>query len=241
MADTAAAGPAPMLGSCPAGPPTIVIDVGHGRREQGSISARGRPEFAFNRDLAHVIAAALARAGGRPVLSNEEGADLTLAVRVDRINQARPDLLLSVHHDSVQPRYLQPWTVDGRKLDYSDQFSGYSLFVSRKNAFFAASERLARLIGEALVATEMRPTLHHAEAIPGEGRPLVDATLGIYAYDGLAVLRGTRAPAVLLEAGVIKNRTEELAVQNPRFRETVAAAVVAAVGRFCTAAANKEP
>ena len=237
-APEAGAAPPPMLGSCPGGSPRIVIDIGHGLGNPGSQSARGRPEFLFNRDLAHAIAAALARAGGHPLLFNEEGADLSLAARVATINQLRPSLLLSVHHDSVQPQYLEAWEVDGRKLDFSDRFAGYSLFVSRKNHFPAESERFARLIGEELTATGLQPSLHHAESITGENRPLLDARLGLYAYDGLAVLRGTVAPAVLLEAGVIKHRSEELTLQTPRFREQVATAIVAAVGHLCTAAAD---
>lgn len=228
------AAPLPMLGACPGGSPKVVIDVGHGGHDVGSISARGRGEFLFNRDLAHTIAAAVARAGGHPVLLNEEGADLSLSARVAMINAAAPAVLLSVHHDSVQPRYLEAWQVEGQPRDFSDRFAGYSLFISRKNASPAASERFGRLIGQALIDAGLTPSLHHAEAIPGEGRPLVDEHLGLYAYDGLAVLRGTKAPAVLLEAGIIKNRTEELAVQTPRFREQVAAAVVIAIGRFCT-------
>lgn len=229
----ATASPLPMLGSCPGGPPAVVVDVGHGVRASGAVSARGRPEFQFNRELAHTIAAALARAGGHPVLLNEDGADLSLAARVTQINAANPTLLLSVHHDSVQPRYLESWQVDGRNLDYSDKFAGFSLFISRKNAFAADSERFARDIGESLTASGLTPSLHHAEPIPGENRPLVDDALGLYAFNDLAVLRGTRAPAVLLEAGIIKNRDEEQRVETPAFREQVAAAVVVAVGRYC--------
>jgi N-acetylmuramoyl-L-alanine amidase len=225
--------PVPMLGSCPGGSPKVVVDIGHSLQDGGAMSARGRSEFLFNRDLAHTIAAALARAGGHPVLLNEEGANLSLSARVAMINAAKPTLLLSVHHDSVQPQYLEDWQVDGQKRDFSDRFSGFSLFVSRKNVDFAESEQFARLIGEALTNEGMKPSLHHAEAIKGENKPLLDDALGIYAYDGLAVLRGTKAPAVLIEAGVIKHRSEELTVQTPRFREQVAKAVVAAVGRLC--------
>ena len=37
----------------------VAIDVGHGLRDSGAISARGRPEFAFNRQFAGVLEAAL--------------------------------------------------------------------------------------------------------------------------------------------------------------------------------------
>ena len=39
-----------------AAPPLIAIDVGHGGVDGGATSARGRPEFAFNREFAGVLA-----------------------------------------------------------------------------------------------------------------------------------------------------------------------------------------
>lgn len=231
VAPSTAAGPS--LAGCPGGPPAIVVDVGHSIAEPGAVSARGKPEFAFNAPLAHAVAAALARAGAWPRLINEDGAKISLGERVALINRVRPDLVLSIHHDSVQPQYLQRWTVGGRALDYSDRFSGFSVFVSARNRAAADSRRFAAALGEALLAAGLTPSLHHAEPIPGEGRPLLDARLGLYAYDGLAVLKGAAAPAVLLEAGIIKNRDDEQVLDTPAFRKKVADAVIDAVAAWC--------
>ncbi|MFO1128885.1 MAG: N-acetylmuramoyl-L-alanine amidase [Rhodospirillales bacterium] len=232
--DATATAAAPSLAACPGGPPTIAVDVGHSLAEPGAISARGKPEFGFNVALAHAVAAALARAGAWPKLVNEDGATISLGERVERINRAHPDLVLSIHHDSVQPQYLQTWTEAGRTLDYSDRFSGFSLFVSNRNRAAGESRRWAVALGEALVAAGLTPSLHHAEAIAGENRPLLDPRLGIYAFDGLAVLKGAAAPAVLLEGGIIKNRSDEETLQTAQFRTKVADAVVVAVGAWCT-------
>lgn len=156
------------LGDCPGGPPSIAVDVGHSRGEPGAISARGKPEFGFNLALAHAVAAALARAGAWPKLINDKGETISLAERVRLIGEAEPTLVLSVHHNSVQPQYLERWTHQGRVLDFSDRFSGFSLFVSRRNPAPAESERLARLLGEALLGHGFSPSQHHAEAIPAK-------------------------------------------------------------------------
>ena len=66
-------------------------------------------------------------------------------------------------------------------------------------------------------------------------RELVDAAAGVYRYDQLIVMRNTRMPAVLLEAGSIVNRQEEQELANPQRRELISAAVVAAVEDFCAA------
>jgi N-acetylmuramoyl-L-alanine amidase len=66
-------------------------------------------------------------------------------------------------------------------------------------------------------------------------RELVDAQAGVYRYDQLIVLRETRMPAVLLEAGSIVNRDEELLLATPEHQALIGAAVVQAVDAFCAA------
>jgi hypothetical protein len=62
---------------------------------------------------------------------------------------------------------------------------------------------------------------------------LIDAAAGVYRYDHLVVLRTTRMPAALLEAGSIVNRQEELELGTPERRLAIAKAVTAAVTDFC--------
>ena len=62
---------------------------------------------------------------------------------------------------------------------------------------------------------------------------LIDAEAGVYRYDHLIVLHTARMPAVLLEAGSITNRQEELELATPGRRLMVAEAVTAAVEEFC--------
>ena len=69
-------------------------------------------------------------------------------------------------------------------------------------------------------------------------RILVDAEAGVYRYDQLIVLRQTTMPAVLLEAGSIVNRQEELELGTPERRSRTSAAIVAAVENFCAARAR---
>ena len=215
----------------------VAIDPGHYAARPGATSARGLPEAAFNRALATVLLSELRRAGfAQAQLRPETLATESLAGRVAWAQQIQASLYLAIHHDSVQPRYVSRWTVDGQPHDYSDRFSGYSLFVSRKNGQPEASERVARLLGAEFRQRCLRPAAHHAEAIPGEGREWVDATLGIYRFDDLIVLKTSTMPAVLIEAGVIVNRQDELRLQSPAHQALLASAVVVAVRGFCEGA-----
>lgn len=212
----------------------VVIDVGHSAKSPGAVSARGTPEWRFNHNLASLLAEELRSSGFQKVfLSSAVRSDLSLLERAERANRLNAKLFLSIHHDSVQKRYLTDWTHDGRRLAYSDVFSGYSLFYSGRNGDPKGSLRFARLVGTELRRSCLTPSLHHAERIPGEGRDLVDEQRGIFRFDDLVVLRSTKMPAILIEAGLIVNRSEEIRLTDPAYQKLLADSIVRAINRFC--------
>ncbi|PIT05027.1 N-acetylmuramoyl-L-alanine amidase [Bradyrhizobium nitroreducens] len=214
----------------------IVVDVGHTPDSYGALSARNDPEFGFNFVLARRITAKLKSEGfaATRLLVTDGKARPSLFKRVSAANDGRADLFLSVHHDSVPDKLLDTWEFDGAKSNFSDRFSGHSLFVSQQNPHFTTSLMLARMIGRQL----KEQGLHYASqyTLPVMGRyrrQLLDKDVGVYRYDGLVVLSRTRSAAVLLEAGSIINRDEEMAMNSPERQEAVAGAVAAAMREFC--------
>lgn len=203
--------------------PLVAVDVGHSLATPGAISARGRPEFEFNRDLAAELARALAARGLRVRSIGANGDLVMLSQRTDAARDAQ--LFLSIHHDSVQPHYLQEWGHEGVVRRFSDRFAGFALFISRRNPQFARSLACASAIGAQLRATGFTPSRYHAEPIPGESRPFADHANGVHYHENLSVLHRADAPAVLLEAGVIVNRAEEWVLRDPGTQRRLAAAV----------------
>ncbi|EHJ47250.1 cell wall hydrolase/autolysin [Solidesulfovibrio carbinoliphilus subsp. oakridgensis] len=230
-----AAGPsAPAWAGCRPERLAIAVDAGHGPRLPGATSATGAPEYDFNFRLARQVVAAVQAAGfPRTVLLDPVGRDLAPTARAKAANAAGAGLLVSIHHDAAQPQFLETWTVAGQTRRFCDRFAGYSVFYSGKNRHAAASLALARLLGREMRRAGFAFTRHHAADIPGERRPLVDDTAGVYRYDGLAVLREAAMPAVLLEAGVIVNRAEEAELAGPDRQRRTAEAVATAVATWC--------
>jgi N-acetylmuramoyl-L-alanine amidase len=217
----------------------VAVDAGHTRENPGAISARGEAEYSYNRRIAYELLDALHAAGfTRAFLINEDEDEISLKNRVREAEKGRADLLLSVHHDSVHPAYLETWKYGGQTLKYCDRYRGYSLLVSGDDREFEASYAFAERLGSELNAEELWPTQHHAEPIEGENKPLLDKERGIYRYDGLAVLRRSRMPSVLLECGVIVHRIEEQVLDRPSHRAAIVRAVVAAIEMTCADAAE---
>jgi N-acetylmuramoyl-L-alanine amidase len=214
----------------------VAVDVGHSSQDPGALSARGVPEYEFNLSLARKIGKKLTNAGYRKttVMITAGRGRPALSARVARANAMPADLFLSVHHDSVPERFLETWAYEGRQNRFNDSVPGHSLFVSFENGQAQASLAFAQLIGAELKRRGLQYTSHYTEPVMAERRrELVDPQAGVYRYDQLVVLRETEMPAVLLEAGSIINRREELDLGSPKRVELVAGAVTAAVETYC--------
>jgi N-acetylmuramoyl-L-alanine amidase len=214
----------------------IVLDVGHTAESEGAISARNVAEFVFNQRLAQRIEEKL-KADGFPetrLLLTEGKARRSLVRRVDAANNLHANLFLSIHHDSVPDKLLENWEFEGKKSHFSDRFSGYSVFVSRDNPDFKTSLSFAELVGKEMKAQGLQYAQQYTQAIMGRYQhPLLNKETGVYSYDKLIVLKSTRMPAVLLEAGSIINRDEELKMDSTERRDIISSAVAAAVKEFC--------
>ena len=238
----AALGPAnlnllkPVAPACDPSKFRIVLDVGHTAESEGAISARNVAEFIFNRRLARRIEEKLKAEGFAEtrLLLTEGKARPSLAKRVAAANDLHANLFLSIHHDSVPNSLLEDWEFEGKKSHFSDRFSGYSVYVSRNNPDFKTSLSFAELVAKEMKAQGLQYARQYTLAIMGRYQhPLLNKETGVYSYDKLVVLKSTRMPAVLLEAGSIINRDEEIKMDSPERRDIISSAVAAAAKEFC--------
>ena len=238
----AALGPAnlnllkPVAMACEPSKFRIVLDVGHTAESEGATSARNVAEFIFNLRLAQRIEEKL-KADGFPetkLLVTEGKAKPSLVKRVAAANELHANLFLSVHHDSVPNSLLENWEFEGKKSHFSDRFGGYSVFVSRDNPDFKTSLSFAELVAKEMKAEGLQYARQYTLPIMGRYQhPLLNKETGVYGYDQLVVLKSTRMPAVLLEAGSIINRDEEIKMESPERRDIISNAVAAAAKEFC--------
>jgi N-acetylmuramoyl-L-alanine amidase len=228
----------------------IVLDVGHIAKQpgeqcqrlmpvpcpSGQTSARGVPEYDFNIKLAERIKQELARAGfaSTYVLTTQANGAAGLKERANRANSMNADIFLSIHHDGVRDEYLREWLYQGEKHFFYDGSKGFSLHVSPRNRRYEESLRLAQLLANQLIGSGLDFTRVHEQRNPTGARvAFADPMRGIYQRDRLFVLSETEMPAVLLEAGVIVNRDEELVVSTPAYQGIIAGAITEGVTEFC--------
>jgi N-acetylmuramoyl-L-alanine amidase len=226
----------PAAAKCDPAKLRIAVDVGHTRESDGAMSARDVPEYNFNLNLARRVVEKLKSEGfaDARLMITEGKARPSLIRRVATANGMKADIFLSIHHDSVPDKFKEKWQFEGKKLEYSDRFSGHSLFVSKENPYYETSFHLAQLIGRELKGKGLKYADQYASAIMGKYRhDLLDKDVGVYRYDHLVVLMTTHMPAVLLEAGSIINRDEEVQMASPERQDMITSSVATAFRKFC--------
>jgi N-acetylmuramoyl-L-alanine amidase len=214
----------------------LIVDVGHTRKSDGAMSARNVPEYDFNLKLATRLVEKLKADGftWTRLMITEGKARPSLIRRVATANSSGAELFLSIHHDSVPDKFEETWEFEGKKAKYSDRFSGWGLFVSKDNANFDASFAFAKMIGKRMRAQGFKFAEQYSQPIMGKYRhDLLDKNAGVYRYDHLVVLMTTHMPAVLLEAGSIINRDEELQVAGQERQDATIGAVSDALKEYC--------
>lgn len=217
--------------------PLIVLDPGHSPKQPGALSARGWHEVLYNDRFVAELVPQLEAAGWRVAVTRSAEQTITLGGRAAFANQLDADLFLSIHHDSTQPFFVEPTEFDGRRAQQTTEpFRGSSIFVSGLNPKFEASHRFAALLGGYIAKLGREPALYHADPVKGENRPLLDAQLGIYQFDGLAVLKRSKMPAVLLEVGVLPDPWDEAWVSIRQNRKAMQWAIAKAVLAYGQAA-----
>lgn len=208
----------------------IAIDIGHSRNSVGAISSRGVGEYYFNQEIARLLHDNLLKKGySKTFFVNDKGGDLSLRERVDIANNNLAVLFISIHHDSVQSRYLQKWTYKCRSFYYCDRYAGYSIFYSGKNAEVKNAILFAKYLGKELKNSGYSPSLHHAEPIKGENRLIIDKDLGIYRVDDFSVIKSTKMPSIILECGIIVNRDEDAFLTDKKNQIKLASTIAKAV------------
>lgn len=219
---------------CWAGDFKAAIDIGHTRNDPGAVSARGVPEYQFNKNIGILLYKNLLqdRRFKGSFIINETGGDISLYARAANANRRGADLFISIHHDSVEPKDLSYWSYHGKLLALCDKFTGHSIFYSELNGDPLHSLTFAVILGSEMLRNGFCPTLHHAEKFTGGDKDLIDRTRGIYKYNKLVVLKNTNMPAVLFECGIIKNQYEELQLGNSGYQHKIADTIMNAIKKY---------
>ena len=206
---------------------TVVLDAGHGGKDRGA-SSRVGSEKNYTLDVCLALKRSLEEKGLRVVLTRGDDSFLPLEGRADAANLAGDAVFVSLHFNSSaeggQASGFEVYAVTPQGAastdDHTaslDQFEG-----APGNEFDEASLALATCVQHSL--------LGHL--------PQVDRGVRRARF---AVLKFTRAPAILVEGGYLTNERESVIINDPAWRKRLAEAIAQGVENFQEVAVYRRP
>ena len=186
----------------------IVIDAGHGGEDGGAVSCTGRPESAYNleialrlRDLMHLLGYETKMIRTTDNSVHTSGSTIAqrkisdLKNRVQTVNETQNALLLSIHQNQFP----------------DSRYSGGQVFYSGAES----AEVLAKEMQAAFAAT----------VNPGSNREAKKAS-GVYLMEHI------NCTGILIECGFLSNPREEARLSSPEYQKQLCCVIASTVGLF---------
>lgn len=184
--------------------PTIVIDPGHGGIDEGTQYFR-LAEKNMTLDIALRLERVLQGFNFPTLLTRREDHYVPLADRVTTANKIDDSVFVSIHFNQAENTSIggvETFYAD-EKLPPSDDWTWIGFFTRADKPALDNGETLAAFIQASLISR-------------------MDATNRGIKSKALYVVRHTRAPAVLVEAGFISNQLENQLLREESYRDRIA-------------------
>lgn len=220
--------------------PLIVIDAGHGGTDPGAIAATG----VFEKDIVFGFAQSFAErleATGRYrlVMTRDRDVFVPLAERVRIAREAKADLFVSIHADSIsaapQVKGATIYTGSEKATD-----SESAKLAERENRADAAAGTesgegpadVADILQELTLRETRGFSSGFANRLMGQLSPVMEMSTKPHREAGFKVLRSPDVPSVLIELGYLSSKSDLEKLQSEEWRARVTGSMAKAVDLF---------
>jgi N-acetylmuramoyl-L-alanine amidase len=215
----------------------IVIDPGHGGKDPGATGFLGTREKDVNLAAALELARVLKERGDFDVvLTREEDVFIPLSERSELANEKNADLFVSLHCNAAGNRRENGYEVYSVSETASDPAA--EALAASENAVLELEgknpqDETAKMILLAMTKTEMinESAVFSSLSEKAIGKR-VDVSPRGAKQAGFYVLRGTHAPAILVEMAFVSHAKDEAKLTSRRFRRTMAEGVAAGIADY---------
>lgn len=216
---------------------TVVIDAGHGGNDPGAIGRRGK-EKNINLSVALKLGRLIRQncPDTRVVYTRERDVFVPLHRRAEIANDAKADLFISIHTNSVASRSksvngAETYTLGLHRtqenLEVAKKENAVILIeddYKQRYAGFNPNSSESYIIFEFLQDKNMAQSVSFATSVQKCFRNANRTDKGVH-QAGFLVLRATSMPSVLIELGYITNPTEEAYLMSEQGSSTLAKSI----------------
>lgn len=218
----------------------IAIDAGHGGEDPGARGRGGSKEknitLAIARKLKNLIDE---NPGMRGVLIRDGDYFIPLGARVEKARQVRADLFISIHADA----FIKPHARGSSVYALSERgaTSATARWLAKKENeadliggmnFAVKDPYLARTLFDLSQTATIKDSLNLAKHMLGELGNVNTLHGGHVEQASFAVLKAPDIPSVLVETAFISNPEEERRLNDERYQEKMARAILGGIKRY---------
>ena len=235
---SASSGTAPAIRAAhapvPGGRPVIVaVDAGHGGQDPGAIGRSGTREKDVVLEITRAVAARINREPGmRAVLTRQGDYFLTLRQRIQRARDAKADMFVSIHADSVGNRDVSGASVYVlSEKGASDEQARW--LAERENAadlkggvsLDDKDGMLASVLLDLSQSANITSSMQAAERVLRSIDRVADVRKPRVQQAGFVVLKSPDIPSMLVETAYISNAADERMLTSSDRRDRLADAI----------------
>lgn len=217
---------------------TIVLDPGHGGNDVGAIGRRlGLKESEMALSLSRKIKNILEGNGINVIMTRDSDNFIPLSRRSEIANRASADLFVSVHINASRSRSMRGFECYFLSNNADDnarasQARDSGRLKTTEGAEVEHSYRLDKTLWDMKLSEDRRQSAELSSYICDSIKN--NFTMGNRGIRSARfyVLKYTRIPAILVEAGYISNRYEEMKLKDPKFLDRVADAIAEGILKF---------
>lgn len=218
---------------------TVVIDPGHGGIDSGAIGLHKTQEKEIVLEFAKELEAKLEAEGNiDAILTRDSDVFIPLNDRVRFARQSNADLFISVHADSIREKYVRGATVYTISDKASDSVAARIAETENRADEIAGInfDDEPEDVADILVDLARRETLgfsvQFARLAVTNLKKETKMINNPHRHAGFRVLRAPDVPSVLIELGYLSNTEDEKQLQQPVWRDKIAAQIAESVSRF---------
>lgn len=221
----------------------VAVDAGHGGEDPGAHGRRGTREKHVTLAIARKLKAQIdATPGMRGVLIRDGDYFIPLGGRVAKARRIHADLFVSIHADAFVKPHARGSSVFAlsergatsasarwlaKKENEADLIGGVNLAVQ--------DPYLARTLLDLSQTATIADSLKLAQHVLKEVGRINDLHRGHVEQAGFAVLKSPDIPSILVETAFISNPEEEKRLQDERYQEEMARAILGGIKRYFAA------
>jgi N-acetylmuramoyl-L-alanine amidase len=215
----------------------VIIDAGHGGKDEGATASNGILEKELVLDVSSRLRRLLEARNLKVILTRETDRFVPLEVRTSRANDARGDLFISIHANAANSNTARGIETYFVSLEASDAAS--RRVAERENEALGRGgpaspqfDPFLALLGDMISTDHMADSSAFAKLAQAE-LSKVDATSSRGVKQApFVVLMGVQMPAALIEIGFLSNDRDAASLSKSIHRQRVAEALARAVIAF---------